>query len=359
MKIIYKIFKIDFWLFIGLLALSTYGIFMVYSASGGSSPMLIRKLTQVCLGFGVMIVISLFSPRFYMKIAPSLYTIAIILLLFVDIFGVTSKGAQRWLDLGLFRFQPSEIMKIALPLMLASFLDKRFLPPSFKDIIITLVLIAVPVLLIALEPDLGTAILVGLSGIFVLFLSGISWKYISGGVIAVVSFVPVMWMFFMHDYQRKRVLTLLDPTTDPLGSGYHIIQSKIAIGSGGFWGKGFMAGTQSQLEFLPEPHTDFIFAVLAEELGMIGVLFLLAIYLFIIMRMIYIATQAKSNYGRILVGGLAMVFFIYILINIGMVSGLLPVVGVPLPLFSFGGTSFLSIMLGFGLIMSIYSHNKT
>lgn len=248
----------------------------------------------------------------------------------VDAFGAISKGAQRWLDLGIVRFQPSEIAKIAVPLMVARFINRDVCPPSLKNTAIALVLIFMPTLLVAAQPDLGTSILVALSGLFVLFLSGLSWRLIGVAVVLVAAFIPILWFFLMHDYQRQRVMMLLDPESDPLGAGYHIIQSKIAIGSGGLRGKGWLHGTQSQLEFLPERHTDFIFAVLAEELGLVGILILLALYILLIMRGLWIAARAQTTFGRVMAGGLMLILFVYVFVNIGMVSGILPVVGVPL-----------------------------
>ena len=353
---IWQKLHLDFWLLLGLLAISGYGLLVLYSASGGNEKMFQSRVIQVALGFIVMFVMAQFSPRFYQRIAPYAFIAGIILLILVDLIGITSKGAQRWLDLGLFRFQPSEIVKLAVPLMVAVYLGKRALPPTLKDTLIALIMINVPTLLVAIQPDLGTSILVSASGIFVVFLAGMSWWLILIAVIGLAAFIPIMWLYLMHDYQRTRVLTLLDPENDPLGAGYHILQSKIAIGSGGMYGKGWMQGTQSQLEFLPEPHTDFIFAVLSEEHGMAGVIVLLLIYLFIVVRGLIIGVNAQTAFGRILTGGLILIFFIYVFVNIGMVSGILPVVGVPLPLFSYGGTSFVTIMAGFGLIMSIYSH---
>lgn len=349
---------LDLWLLIGLIVISGYGLFVLYSASGASESMFRSRIIQLILGFAVMLAMAQFPPRFYQRIAPYLFIVGIIMLILVDLIGTTSKGAQRWLDLGLFRFQPSEIIKLSVPLMVATFLGARPLPPSVSNTMIALVIIIVPTLLVAIQPDLGTAILVSASGIFVVFLAGMSWKLIGAAVVGLAGFLPVLWMFLMHDYQRTRVLMLLDPEKDPLGSGYHIIQSKIAIGSGGMWGKGWMQGTQSQLEFLPEPHTDFIFAVLSEEHGMVGVMILLAIYLFIIARGLIIGSQAQTAFGRILAGALTLIFFVYVFVNIGMVSGILPVVGVPLPLVSYGGTSFVTIMAGFGLIMSIHTHRQ-
>ncbi|MCI7352196.1 MAG: rod shape-determining protein RodA [[Actinobacillus] rossii] len=350
---------VDFWLLLGLIVISGYGLLVLYSASGGSEVMFRNRVIQVILGFVVMIVMAQFPPRFYQRIAPYLFIAGIIMLILVDAVGATSKGAQRWLDLGVIRFQPSEIVKLAVPLMVAVYLGNRTLPPTLKDTMISLVLILVPTLLVAIQPDLGTSILVSASGIFVVFLAGMSWWLIGSAIVGVAAFIPVMWLYLMHDYQRTRVLTLLDPEKDPLGAGYHILQSKIAIGSGGILGKGWMQGTQSQLEFLPEPHTDFIFAVLSEEHGMIGVIILLAIYFFIIIRGLMIGTQAQTAFGRLLTGALTLIFFVYIFVNIGMVSGILPVVGVPLPLISYGGTSFVSLMAGFGLIMSIHTHKRT
>ncbi len=354
----WKIFSLDLLLLIGLLAITGYGLLVLYSASGGSERMFTNRLVQVTLGFGVLLTMAFFPPSFYEKISPYLYAVCIVLLILVDVAGEISKGAQRWLNLGFVRFQPSEIAKLSVPLMVATYLGKRALPPNIKDTFIALAIIIVPTLLVAAQPDLGTSILVCAAGVFVLFLAGLSWRLIAGGVLFLAAFIPVMWFYLMHDYQKTRVMTLIDPEKDPLGAGYHIIQSKIAIGSGGIYGKGWMEGTQSQLEFLPEPHTDFIFAVLSEEHGMLGVLVLLAIYLFIIARGLVIGTKANSAFGRILSGGTALLFFVYVFVNIGMVSGILPVVGVPLPLFSYGGTSYVTLMAAFGLMMSVYVHRK-
>lgn len=349
---------VDFWLLLGLIVISGYGLLVLYSASGGSEVMFRNRVIQVILGFTVMFVMAQFPPRFYQQVAPYLFIAGIIMLILVDAVGATSKGAQRWLDLGFIRFQPSEIVKLAVPLMVAVYLGNRTLPANFKDTMIALLLIIVPTLLVAIQPDLGTSILVSASGVFVVFLAGMSWWLIATAIVGLAGFIPIMWFYLMHDYQRTRVLTLLDPEKDPLGAGYHILQSKIAIGSGGVFGKGWMLGTQSQLEFLPEPHTDFIFAVLSEEHGMIGVIILLAIYFFIIIRGLMIGVQAQTAFGRLLTGALTLIFFVYIFVNIGMVSGILPVVGVPLPLISYGGTSFVALMAGFGLIMSIHTHKR-
>ena len=357
-KVFWKVFSLDLWLLLGLFTITGYGLLVLYSASGGSEKMFTNRVMQVSLGLGVMFVMAMIPPRTYKQISPYLYAVTIVMLVMVDVFGETSKGAQRWLNLGFVRFQPSEIAKLAVPLMVATFLSNRPLPPNFRDTAIALAIIVFPTLLVAAQPDLGTSILVCAAGIFVLFLAGLSWKLISAGVVFLAGFIPIMWFFLMHDYQKTRVMTLIDPEKDPLGAGYHIIQSKIAVGSGGLHGKGWMEGTQSQLEFLPEPHTDFIFAVLSEELGMIGVLILLSIYLFIIARGLMLGAKSDNAFGRILSGGTALLFFVYVFVNIGMVSGILPVVGVPLPLFSYGGTSYVTLMAAFGLMMSSYVHRK-
>ena len=347
---------IDFWLFIGLVTITAYGMLVLYSATGASETMFQNRIIQVMLGFMVMLIIAQFPPKFYQRIAPYLYLIGFAMLVLVDAIGTTSKGAQRWLDLGFIRFQPSEIVKLAVPLMVAVYLGNRPIPPKLSETFIAIAMIMVPTLLVAIQPDLGTSILVSASGLFVVFLAGMSWWIILAAVVGLAGFIPIMWLYLMHDYQRTRVLTLLDPEKDPLGAGYHILQSKIAIGSGGIWGKGWMQGTQSQLEFLPEPHTDFIFAVMSEEHGMVGFGILIAIYLFIIIRGLMIAVNAQTSFGRILAGATTLIFFVYLFVNIGMVSGILPVVGVPLPLFSYGGTSYVAIMASFGLVMSIHTH---
>lgn len=339
-----------------ILALLVYSAFIMWSASGQNVGMMERKLMQIALGLMVMAVMAQVPPRIYEGWAPYLYIVCLLLLIMVDAFGHISKGAQRWLDLGVVRFQPSELAKIAVPLMVSRFLSRDVCPPSLKNTGIALVLIFVPTLLVAAQPDLGTAILIASSGLFVLFLSGMSWRLILIACLLVAAFIPVLWFFLMHDYQRDRVMMLLDPESDPLGAGYHIIQSKIAIGSGGFHGKGWLHGTQSQLEFLPERHTDFIFAVLAEEEGLIGSLVLLFLYLCLISRGLLIAIHAQTTFGRVMCGALILIFFVYVFVNIGMVSSLLPVVGVPLPLISYGGSALVVLMAGFGIIMSIRTH---
>jgi rod shape determining protein RodA len=275
----------------------------------------------------------------------------------VLVFGQSGKGAQRWLDLGFFRFQPSELMKLAVPMMVAWYLSDHALPPRLSRILMSLLMVFVPVLLIARQPDLGTSLLVGCAGIFVIFLAGIRWRliFLFSGIVAACA--PFLW-FTLHDYQKARVLTFINPENDPLGAGYHIIQSKIAIGSGGVYGKGWLNGTQSQLDFLPERSTDFIFAAFAEEFGLVGVILLLAMYFFVILRGLYISAHAQDTFTRLLGGSLTMTFFIYVFVNIGMVTGLLPVVGLPLPLVSYGGTSMVTLMASFGMLMSIHTHRR-
>ncbi|MFP3014366.1 MAG: peptidoglycan glycosyltransferase MrdB [Arsenophonus sp.] len=351
-------FHIDIPIFLIIVILTIYGVLIMWSATGQNINMIQQKIIQTIIGFAVMIVMAQISPRIYENLAPYLYVFCIILLIFVDEFGQISKGAQRWLDIGFVRFQPSEIAKIAVPLMVARFVNRDLCPPTLKNTLVALILTFLPTLLVAVQPDLGTSILVASSGLFILFLAGINWKLIAIAGASIASFIPILWFFLMHDYQRNRVMMFLNPETDPLGAGYHIIQSKIAIGSGGLFGKGWLHGTQSQLEFLPERHTDFIFAVLTEELGLIGVVFLLILYLLLIIRGLIIAINAQNIFARVIVGDLMLILFVYIFINIGMVSGILPVVGIPLPLVSYGGSALIILMAGFGIIMSIHTHRK-
>jgi len=348
---------LDVPLVLALFALSITGLAVLYSAGNQDLDIVYRQIVRIGLAFAAMLMIAQIPPDKLKRWSPWLAGLGIILLIAVAIVGDVGKGAQRWLDFGLFRFQPAEIMKLALPMLLAWYLAERKLPPSLKHLAVSAFLIAIPVVLIAKQPDLGTSILIASCGIFVIFLAGISWRLIFflGAVFA--SCLPLAWLY-MHYYQKTRVLTFLNPESDPLNSGYHIIQSKIAIGSGGFYGKGFLQGTQSHLEFLPERSTDFIFAAFAEELGLVGALLLLALYLFIVIRGLVIATQAQDTYTRLLAGSLTLTFFVYVFVNIGMVSGLLPVVGLPLPLMSYGGTSMVTIMAAFGVLMSIHTHRK-
>ncbi len=316
-----------------------------------------RQLIRIGVGFAVMIGVAQIPPQKLARLAPWMYCIGVILLIAVLLVGDIGKGAQRWLDLGVFRFQPSEMMKLAVPMMVAAYLNDRPLPPDIFRIVISGLLIVIPVVLTARQPDLGTALLMASAGVFVLFMAGTSWRFISISGLFALCATPLLW-FNMHDYQKRRVLTMLDPEKDPLGSGYHIIQSKIAVGSGGLYGKGWLNGTQSHLEFLPERSTDFIFAVFSEEFGLLGVLLLMLLYSFILLRGLYISTEAQGTFGRLLAAGLILTFFIYIFVNMGMVIGQLPVVGVPLPLISYGGTSLVTLMAGFGILMSVHTHRR-
>ncbi len=351
------VFHIDLPLLAGLLLLSGFGLIVLYSASGQNFDLVERQAVRIVLALAIMLAIAQLNPTTLRRWSPWLYGIGLLMLVAVLVFGQVGKGAQRWLDLGIVRFQPSEMVKLAVPLMIAWYLAEKRLPPSWQRLTMAASMIIVPVLLIAKQPDLGTSLLVASAGVFVLFLAGISWRLIGALMAGAAAAAPAAW-YLMRDYQRQRVLTFLDPEKDPLGTGYHIIQSKIAIGSGGMYGKGWLNGTQSQLDFLPERHTDFIFAVLSEEFGLIGVLMLMALYLFIIARGLYIATRAQDTFTRLLAGSLTLVFFVYLFVNTGMVTGLLPVVGVPLPLVSYGGTSLVTLMAGFGMLMSIHTHRR-
>ncbi|RME34440.1 MAG: rod shape-determining protein RodA [Gammaproteobacteria bacterium] len=340
-----------------VLLLCGLGLLVLYSASGQDTGTVIRQAVRMGMGLAVMIAVAQVPPHRMADWAPWLYLAGLVMLLAVLLIGHTGKGAQRWLDLGLFRFQPSELMKLAVPMVVAWYYHDRPLPPNGRRVAIAGVVILVPCLLIAKQPDLGTALLIGAAGFFVMFLAGLSWRFIGLLGLAGLGSLPLLW-YLMRDYQRQRVLTLLDPQRDPLGSGYHIIQSQIAVGSGGLYGKGWLNGTQSHLEFLPEGSTDFIFAVFSEEFGLLGVLLLLSLYAFVILRGLYIASAAQGTFGRLLAGSLSLTLFIYIFVNIGMVIGQLPVVGVPLPLISYGGTSLVTMMAGFGILMSIHTHRR-
>ncbi|MEI8604081.1 rod shape-determining protein RodA [Pseudoalteromonas sp. B160] len=349
---------LDLPLLLALLLMMAGSVTVVYSASGQDLAMMIRHITRMGGAILGMLILAQLSPATLKRLVIPLYCAGLLMLVAVLLFGVSSKGAQRWLDLGITRFQPAELMKIAVPMMVAWYIGRNHLPPRALHLVVGFTIVMVPTLLIKEQPDLGTSILIASSGIFVLFLSGLSWRLI-GFLSALVALAAwPFWHYGMHDYQKQRVLTLFNPESDPLGSGYHIIQSKIAIGSGGIEGKGWLQGTQSQLEFLPERHTDFIFSVLSEEFGLFGVCVLLCMYLFIIGRGLYIAVNAQDAFGKLLAGALTLTFFVYVFVNIGMVSGLLPVVGVPLPLISYGGTSMVTLMAGFGIIMSIATDKR-
>lgn len=350
---------VDPWLLLLIMVLATVAGFVLYSASSMSMALLYRQAAAYCVGLAVMLVIAQFQPRFMERWVPAAYVLCVVLLVAVELVGVQAKGAQRWLNIpGLMRFQPSELVKLVMPMVVAWYLARHALPPSLKSICITLAIILVPVVLILKQPDLGTSLLVAIAGLFALLMAGLRWRYIIGALVLLAPMASGMWFFVMHEYQKRRVLTFLNPESDPLGAGWNIIQSKAAIGSGGVFGKGWLQGTQSHLDFLPEGHTDFIIAVLAEEFGLVGVCLLLVVYLLIIARGFYITLQAQDTFSKLLAGSVTLTFFIYVMVNIGMVSGILPVVGVPLPLISYGGTSLVTLMAGFGILMSIHTHRK-
>jgi rod shape determining protein RodA len=347
---------IDGPLLVGLLLICGFGLFVLYSAVGESNRLLINQAIRLGVAFVAMLIVAQLPPDFLRRWTPWGYLAGLVLLVLVLTSGEVGQGAQRWLNIGV-RFQPSEAMKLGVPMMAAWFLHDRQMPPRLGQIAIIAVMIIVPTALIAMQPDLGTSLLIAASGIIVIVLAGMSFRLMIGLGLAAIPGAYVLWQF-MQDYQRQRVLTLLNPDSDPLGAGYNIIQSKIAIGSGGLFGKGWTNGSQAQLEFLPERDTDFIFAVLGEEFGLFGVLTLLTLYMFVIGRGLYIAVQAHDTYSRLLAGSISLTFMVYVFVNTAMVTGLVPVVGVPLPLVSFGGTSMVTLMAGFGILMSIHSHRK-
>lgn len=350
---------IDGWLLLLLLILGTGSLFILYSASGKNIDLLLKQASSFGIGMLAVVVIAQFDPRFMARWVPLAYVIGVALLTVVEVMGHTAMGATRWINIpGVIRFQPSELMKIIMPMTIAWYLSRHNLPPRFKHIAVSLVMIGIPFVLIVKQPDLGTSLLILASGAFVIFMAGLQWRWILGAVAAVVPIAVGMWYFVMHDYQKRRVLTFLNPESDPLGAGWNIIQSKAAIGSGGVLGKGWLLGTQSHLDFLPESHTDFIIAVLAEEFGLVGVCLLLLMYLLLLARGLVITVQAQTLFGKLLAGALTMTFFVYVFVNIGMVSGLLPVVGVPLPFISYGGTHLVTLLSGFGILMAIHTHRK-
>ena len=349
--------RIDGPLVVGLSLIAVYGLVVLYSASGQSLPTVRGTIARLLLGAITMLLLARINPNFLRRSTPWVYAAGCVLLLVVAAIGHVGMGAQRWLNLGLFRFQPSELMKLAVPMMCAWYLHERPLPPSWTALAAMGALILVPVALVAKQPDLGTAALIAIAGGLVIVLAGLRVR-VMAGLLALAAAAAWFGWSFMHDYQRKRVLTFLNPQTDPLGAGYHIIQSQIAIGSGGVFGKGWMNGSQAQLEFLPERSTDFIFAVIGEEFGLLGLLLLLLLYAFVVGRAIYLATQTQDTFARLLAGSLALTFFVYVFINAGMVTGLLPVVGVPLPLVSYGGSSVVTLLAGFGILMALYSRRK-
>ncbi len=348
--------RIDLPLAIGLLVLALIGLTVLYSASNLDRSMVLGQAVRFIAGGLLLLAISRIPPTLLRAWTPWFYLLGILLLVVLTVLG-EGRGADRWLDLGVVRFQPSELMKLAMPMMVAWYLHPRPLPPRWRDIVAIGVLIGIPAILVMEQPDLGTALLIAASGMFVLFLAGLQWWKIGAMLAALAAIAPVAW-HFLHDYQRERVMTFLHPENDPLGTGWHIIQSMIAVGSGGVFGKGFNHGTQSKLEFLPEHTTDFIFAVLGEEFGLVGVLVLLLVYTFIVGRCLWIAANARDTYSRLVGGSFGLAFMVYVIVNGGMISGLLPVVGVPLPLVSYGGTSAITLLTGFGVVMSIHAHRK-
>jgi rod shape determining protein RodA len=345
--------SIDLVLLVSLALLIALGSIILFSATGESVRMMNNHTIHLVLATIVMLVATQLSSDLLKRWSFWIYVFGIIVLVLVLIQGSMGKGAQRWLEVGGLRFQPSEVMKLAVPMMVASYLSKKSLPPGFKEVFIAILLVLIPMLLIVRQPDLGTALLVGCAGFFVIYFAGLPWKWLGATAVALMVAAPLVFYFGMHDYQRQRVLTLFNPDADRLGSGYHIIQSTIAIGSGGFYGKGWLNGDQSRLDFLPERHTDFIFAVFGEEFGLLGNMILFLLYLFIIWRGLYLAMKGHDSFARLLGGSLSLTFFIYLLVNTGMVSGILPVVGVPLPLISYGGTSLVTLMAAFGLLMGL------
>jgi rod shape determining protein RodA len=350
---------LDVPLLCALSVLIGFGLMVLYSALDGNLVEMRRQVIFICLALLIMFVVAQVDVRVMRRWAPWMYLGTLGLLVGVMFYGLSSKGAQRWIDFpGLPPFQPSEIMKVVLPLIIASYLSKRSIPPKFKHIFWALVLLALPAALIAIQPDFGTALLIAVSGVFVIMLAGIRWKLVFAAMaLAIVSIVPI-WMFYFSDIQKSRIVIFLNPESDPLGAGWNIIQSKTAIGSGGLYGKGWLNGVQSRLDFLPEGQTDFILAVMAEEFGLVGILFLLCLYIVIIGRGLYIGAVAQDTFSRLLAGSITLTFFVYVFVNMGMVTGILPVVGVPLPMVSLGGTSIVTLMTGFGILMSIHTHGK-
>jgi rod shape determining protein RodA len=350
--------KLDGPLLIGLGLISLYGLIVLYSASGQNLYMVRNALLRVLIGTVAMCALARVKPSFLRRVSPWMYCIGVVLLVAVDVTGHIGKGAQRWLDLGFVRFQPSEIMKLAVPMTCAWWLHDRPLPPSWGSLFALAIIIVIPAGLTVVQPDLGTGGLILIGGLMVVIMAGLQFRVIFGlaGLGAAAAWLA--WQYVLYDYQKQRIFTLLDPESDKLGAGYHIIQSQIAIGSGGVFGKGLLNGSQGQLEFLPERTTDFIFAMIGEELGLLGATILLLLYLFVVGRALYLAVETQDTFARLLAGSIALTFFVYVFINAGMVSGLLPVVGVPLPLVSYGGTSMVTLLAGFGILMSLYSHRK-
>ncbi|ENV67916.1 MULTISPECIES: rod shape-determining protein RodA [Acinetobacter] len=348
---------LDPWLLSLLILNAILGLIVVYSASAQDMGLVFKQGFSFLLGFVALFICAQVPPKVYQAFSPYLYAVSLVLLIAVFFIGEVRMGARRWIAIPLLgSMQPSELMKFAMPLMITWFLSRNALPPRIFHILISLVLIVIPLLLVALQPDLGAGILILTSGLFVLFLAGISWKLILGSMGLVMLFLPIAWTFLLESYQKKRITTLIDPEADVLGSGWNIIQSKIAIGSGGFSGKGYLQGTQSHFGFLPERHTDFIMSTYAEEFGFIGVVILFSLYAAIIIRCFMIGLNSFNNFGRLIVGSLALSFFLYVVVNSGMVSGIFPVTGDPLPFMSYGGTAIITLLAGFGIVMSVHTH---
>ena len=348
---------IDRHLLAAVAALMLVGLITLYSASGESLARVAAQLANIVIALSVMWLAANIPPHYLQRLALPVYLLGLMLLLGVAGFGEVVNGARRWLHVGVTRIQPSELMKVAAPMALAWYFDRYEAVLKMRDFVVAAVMLVMPVLLIAKQPDLGTALLITAAGFYVIFLAGLSWKVLIGMTAAVLASMPLLWSV-MHDYQRQRILTLLDPNQDPLGAGYHTIQATIALGSGGFFGKGWLNGTQAHLDFLPERSTDFIFAVFSEEFGLFGNLVLVTLFVFVIGRGIFISFNASTLFTRLLAGAITLTFFTYVFVNMGMVSGVLPVVGVPLPLVSYGGTSLVSILFGIGILMSIHTHKR-
>jgi rod shape determining protein RodA len=344
-------------LFALALALSLLGLGVLYSASYENASRVASQLANLAVALAAMWAVAQVPPQTLARLALPAYVVALALLVAVALGGEVVNGARRWLNLGLMRFQPSEMMKIAMPMMLAWYFHRKEGVIHLRDFAAAGLLLVVPVAMIARQPDLGTALLVAAAGFYVIFLAGIGWKVLTGLAVLALASLPPLWGL-MHDYQRRRILTLLDPSQDPLGAGYHTIQSTIAVGSGGFAGKGWLNGSQTHLEFIPERHTDFIFAVFSEEFGLLGNVALLTLYALLIVRGLSIAAQAPTLFARLLAGAVTLVFFTYAFVNMGMVAGILPIVGVPLPFISYGGTALATLFIGIGLLMSIHRHRK-
>lgn len=352
-----RAFPVDLPLLLGLLTLCGLSLVLLYSASDQDTDLIYRQGIRLVLALGVMVALARVTPDTLIRWTPFIYVFGLACLVLVLAVGIVGKGAQRWLDLWIIQFQPAEIMKLGVPMMVAWWLTRTPLPPGWRDLVVALIMVLVPTGLVVVQPDLGTALLIAASGMLAIFLGGLTWRWIAGMALGLAAAFPVLWSQ-LHEYQQRRVETLFDPWSDPMGAGYHTIQSIIAVGSGGLHGKGWLNGSQSHLEFIPERGTDFIFAVFAEEFGFYGGLAMMALYVFVVGRGLYISFYAQGTFSRLVAGSLSLTFFLYVFVNIGMVSGILPVVGVPLPLVSYGGTSMVTLMAGFGILMSIHSHKK-